>query len=187
MKILLFSHLVCILLGSITSKIHLHKLLPKKVSGQTNREFTYSKMTLMFKIIEDLKEEGPIRCFHYVIDSDSHVVTHMIPRWSSKGQKPPEVSVPIKIVDYRQIRFNWFSSHLKVLLISIVAQMWWLDAPISSLNWLPWRKQASSLKNLHLSFTQPLVIISFSLMLPQEKMQEYDLGNFSKINSLIRE
>ena len=88
----------------------LHKLLPKKVSGKngvvTNREFTYSKKTLMFKIIEDLKEEGPIRCFHYVIDSDSHVITHMIPKRRSKGPKPPEVPVPIKIVDYRQIRFE---------------------------------------------------------------------------------
>ena len=62
-----------------------------------------------------------------------------------------------------------------------------MDAPISSLNWPPWRKQANSLMNLHLSFTQPLVIISFSLMLPQEKMQGSNLGSFSKTNSLIRE
>ena len=105
MKILLFSHLVCILLGSITCKGQFHKLLPKKVAGKS-REFTYSKKTLMFKIIEDLKEEGPIRCFHYVIDSDSHVITHMIPKHRSNGPKPPEVPVPIKIVDYRQIRFK---------------------------------------------------------------------------------
>ena len=106
MKILLFSHLVCILLGSITSNIHtLHNLLPKKVAGKS-REFTYSKKTLMFKIIEDLKEEGPIRCFHYVIDSDSHVITHMIPKRRSNGPKPLEVPVPIKIADYRQIRFE---------------------------------------------------------------------------------
>ena len=111
MKILLLSHLVCILLGSITSKRHpLHNLLPKKFSGKTGevttREFMHSKKTLMFKIIEDLKEEGPIRCFHYVIDSDSHVITHMIPKRRSKSLKPPEVPVPIKIVDYRQIRFK---------------------------------------------------------------------------------
>ena len=129
MRILIFIHLVCILLRSITSQrqMLLHKLLPKKVSGKngvvTNREFTYSKKTLMFKIIEDLKEEGPIRCFHYVIDSDSHVITHMIPKRRSKGPKPPEVPVPIKIVDYRKIRFKLLSSHYKVWIISLVAQI----------------------------------------------------------------
>ena len=106
MKILLWSHLVCTLLGSITSANRL--LLPSAVKGKS-RIFVDSKKSLIFKIIEDLKKEGPVRCFHYVIDYESHVITHMIPKRSSKRSRShthsdSELPVPLKIVDYRKIR-----------------------------------------------------------------------------------
>ena len=125
MNILLWSNLVCILLSSITSANHQKNdlFLPSAVKGKS-RIFISSKKSLIFKIIEDLKEEGPVRCFHYVIDSDSHVITHMIPKRKSnrsrspmlklKPQRPPypdsEVPVPIKIVDYRKMRLNFLLS-----------------------------------------------------------------------------
>ena len=70
MNILLWSNLVCILLSSITSANHQKNdlFLPSAVKGKS-RIFISSKKSLIFKIIEDLKEEGPVRCFHYVIDS----------------------------------------------------------------------------------------------------------------------
>ena len=115
MKILLWSHLVCMLLGSATSTNHL--FLPRAVKGKS-KIFMSSKKSLIFKIIEDQKEEGPVRCIHYVIDSDGHVITHMIPKrrpprpraplsqFKHKGPPHPdsELPVPIKIVDYRKIR-----------------------------------------------------------------------------------
>ena len=132
MKILFWSHLVSTLFGSITSANRF--LLPSAVKGKSRR-FMDSKKSLMFKIMEDIKEEGPIRCFHYVIDSDSHVITHMIPERRSerlnrssipdlRPQGPPhpnsELPVPLKIVDYRKIRLNFFKSQLRVLIIYIL-------------------------------------------------------------------
>ena len=200
MKILLWSHLVCILLGSVTSANHL--FLPTAVKGKSRR-FMDSKKSLIFKIIKDLQEEGPVRCFHYVIDSDGHVITHMIPKRRPprprspmsklKPKGPPlpdsELPVPLKIVDYRKIRLENCNHYLEIwfFTIYITVTILWLGAPTSSLNWPLWTKQTSSFLNLNLCFTPPLIIISFSLMLLRKKMQGFNLRNFSRINSLIRD
>ena len=46
---------------------------------------------------EDLKEETSIKCFHYVVDSanNQNLIT--------------DLSVPVKIVDHKEIRFNQLS------------------------------------------------------------------------------
>ena len=145
MNILLWSNLVCILLGSTTSANHiflpsLKKFLPSAVKGES-RIYISSKKSLIFKIIEDLKEEGPVRCFHYVIDSDSHVITHMIPKrrsnssispmLNSKTQRPPypdsELPVPIKIVDYRKIRLNFLNHYKNFDYLQFILQLQYYD------------------------------------------------------------
>ena len=60
-------------------------------------ELINSRKRLITKVTEDLKEETSIKCFHYVVDSanNQNLIT--------------DLSVPVKIVDHKEIRFNQLS------------------------------------------------------------------------------
>ena len=96
MKTILLSFLF-MLFGFIRCSRKRNFLLPSSKPP----EFMDSKKMLMSNIIKDLNEEAPIRCLHYVIDSDIHDSAQIIPRPEIQSS---EFSVPIKIVDYRKIR-----------------------------------------------------------------------------------
>ena len=113
MKILLLTHLVFFCFELISSKGDI--FLPnisQDIPSNKQKEFMDSKELLMLEIIKDLKEDSQISCLHYVIDSDSHVFTPLTQRqrpkrskWPSREDSAP--SVPIKIVDYRKMRFEY--------------------------------------------------------------------------------
>ena len=102
MKIILLSHIVFIFFELVRSKGGI--FFPSKKPT----EFMDSKEMLMLEIIKDLQEDAKITCLHYVIDSDSHQFTHLTqrPKRSKRLAKEDSASsIPIKIVDYRKMRF----------------------------------------------------------------------------------
>ena len=111
MKILLLTHLVFICFELIRSKgdIFLSNI-SQDIPSNKQKEFMDSKEMLMLEIIKDLKEDAQISCLHYVIDSDSHVFTPLTqrPKRSKRPSREDSApSIPIKIVDYRKMRFKY--------------------------------------------------------------------------------
>ena len=67
------------------------------LASTQSSELMNSRKRLITKVTEDLKEETSIKCLNYIVDSVSnqHLIT--------------DLSVPMKIFDHKEIRFNQLS------------------------------------------------------------------------------
>lgn len=67
------------------------------LASSQSPELINSRKRLITKVTEDLKEETSIKCLNYVVDSanNQNLIT--------------DLSVPMKIVDHKEMRFNQLS------------------------------------------------------------------------------
>ena len=67
------------------------------LASSQSPELINSRKRLITKVIEDLKEETSIKCLNYVVDSANNQIFIT------------DLSVPMKIVDHKEMRFNQLS------------------------------------------------------------------------------
>lgn len=74
-----------------------HGLFLFCLTSSQSPELINSRKRLIKKVTDDLKEETSIKCLNYVVDSanNQNLIT--------------DLSVPMKIVDHKEIRFNQLS------------------------------------------------------------------------------